>query len=92
MELVDLPPTNSQETKPPKGSLWRFFNKEDELLYVSIKPNPALMCKNDWWGAVCRIEIEHFDSKDTLSDAKATAIYNELPKWNAQGRPTDVDG
>jgi hypothetical protein len=70
------------KSKQPKYSLWRFFNKDDELLYVSQKPNPAILMTKKWWFDTHHIMVEHFSSYDELLDAKAAAISNEDPKWN----------
>jgi hypothetical protein len=91
MDLVDWPTKDSPKSTVPKGSLWRFYNSDNELLYVSIKPNPAILTKNEWWRDVDHCDIVHYNNTDDMLEAKAVAIQNEEPKWNSHGRRTDVD-
>lgn len=84
-DLVDKP-----KAAPKTYSLWRFYNYNDELLYVSQKPNPAILMTYDWWPDTDHVQIKHFHSMDALADEKSRAIYNEDPKWNSHGRRTDL--
>lgn len=88
MDLNDL--VDSAPAKPKRYSLWRFFNTRNELLYVSQKPNPAILMTYDWWFDTHHVSIVHFSSMDDLIDEKSRAIYNENPKWNSIGRRTDI--
>lgn len=96
MNEVDLVGFDEEEYKKqqnlhkPKHSLWHFYDKDDELLYVSQKPNPVILMKRHWWFDTTHIKIKHFTSLDALAEAKATAIYNDDPKWNSHGRRTEV--
>jgi hypothetical protein len=75
--------------KQLKYSLWRFYDKNDNLLYVSQKPNPALLMPKTWWFNTHHVTIEHFSSYDDLLNAKAVAVDSENPKWNKFGRRPD---
>jgi hypothetical protein len=85
MSILDIGPIDDLQTKP-KYSLHKFYNKDDELVYVSKKPNFALLMRNNWWWTVVRSEINHFDSLDEQEAAKSRAINNEQAKWNSHGR------
>ena len=90
----DLP--NSQiERKNPKAAtalkedyvLYRFFDKDEMLLYVGITMNPVGRFKNHrwskpWWTAISRISMEHFASVDEVKTAERNAIKSEHPIWN----------
>jgi hypothetical protein len=101
MDLVDWPPNDEETTAKERprqipnirkiGSLFKFYNSNDELLYVAQNFNFAVIRKQEWWSAVDHIDIKHFDSLDALAEAKAVAIYNGDPKWNTHGRRTEVD-
>jgi hypothetical protein len=92
-DLVDIPKDQPARVVPlpkRKYSTWRFYNSKGELLYVSTRPNPAVLMKEDWWSTVAEAKIKHFTNADDMADDKAIAIYNEDPKWNSYGRRTDV--
>lgn len=89
IELFDQNIAPNQPAPELKYSLWRFFDKDNKLLYISQKPNPAILMTKDWWFSTSHITVKHFSSMDDLIDAKAVAINNEDPSWNTIGRRVD---
>jgi hypothetical protein len=75
-----------EPTKKLKYSLHKFFDKNGELVYVSKKPNFAIMMRNNWWWDIVRTEITHYDSLDEQEAAKCRAINNDGAKFNSHGR------
>jgi hypothetical protein len=68
-------------------TIWRFFDAEDVLLYVSRNPNAnALMC-NDWWQFVDHIGIQQFDDFVTMMGELRETIQLEQPKYNIHNKP-----
>ena len=90
IELFDpnMPPTQPKQNSQSrlKYSLWRFYNKNNELSYISQKPNPAILMNKDWWFDTAYVDVKHFASSDDLIDAKAVAMDTENPAWNTAGR------
>lgn len=92
--LLDIPqdqPVKKPDLPKRKYSVWRFYDEQGDLLYVSTRPNPAVLMKEDWWTSVASAKIKHFSTSDAMAEEKAVAIYNEDPKWNSYGRRSDVD-
>jgi hypothetical protein len=91
IELFDEPAEViiRRESAKPKYTLWRFYSKANKLLYISQKPNPAILMNKEWWFDTNYIKLQHFSSYDDLIDAKAVAIDSEDPAWNTMGRKID---
>jgi predicted GIY-YIG superfamily endonuclease len=71
--------------------LYRFWSREDELLYIGISMHAAIRAMNHrtekrytWWPLVCRMDIEHLDIDDRNEalTIEALAIRNERPLYN----------
>lgn len=80
--------TPNEPTAEPT-TLYRFFDANDQLLYVGITSNPVSRwdnhsrTKRNWQQAI-RATLEHFASRDKALDAEAVAIRTERPLWNIQ--------
>jgi hypothetical protein len=88
MDSVDLL-TVTIDDKKPRYSLHKFYNKSLELLYVSIKPNVALLMRHSWWWDIDHIDIEHYQTYGALMKAKIETIEIEQPKHNKHGIDRD---
>lgn len=86
---------NGPEARPTQGVdmandthiLYRFFDKDDVLLYVGITNNPKNRFKGhqkekSWFNKVTHSTMEHFGSRNELEDAEVRAIQTEKPKYN----------
>ncbi|OCB57654.1 hypothetical protein A5677_16960 [Mycobacterium malmoense] len=72
--------------------LYRFFNKDDELLYVGLTDNPGIRFRTHqstqtWYTECVLATMEHFDSRNALKRAELNAIRVEKPKYNVVGNP-----
>lgn len=72
--------------------LYRFFDAEDQLLYVGITADPGTRWKvhskqKPGWRQVIRVSLEHFDSRVDLEAAEIEAIKTERPLWNIKYAP-----
>lgn len=77
----------SGEPRTPRPcSVYRFFNKSGDLLYVGKTINLASRWTDhgmrDWRKLVTRIELENFEYEDDALRAEAKAIRDEKPKYN----------
>lgn len=67
--------------------LYRFFDCENQLLYVGITADPGSRIKNHisqkgWWLEVASTTYTHFQSREQLKAAEIMAIRSEMPKYN----------
>ena len=79
-----------------KTTLYRSYNKGNELLYVGISHsvmNRLGQHKNSgvWHGECVRITLEHFATRESAREAEAKAIKTEHPIYNKQGKPSASD-
>lgn len=70
-----------------RTTLYRYYNSDDELLYVGItgggsKRQAQHSRKSAWFSEVKYAHFEHFDTRDEASQAELRAIYIEQPKHN----------
>lgn len=70
-------------------TLYRFYDRAGELLYVGITNNPPRRFGDhrqgkDWWAQVGSIDMEHHSSRDELRAAERHAIAREAPLYNVQ--------
>jgi hypothetical protein len=77
-------PTPSQSEEGTKYILYRLYNKQGDLLFVSKTTNFQRVVSESWWTTVVRIQLEHYSSPEDLSKAKIAAILEEKPKWNSR--------
>lgn len=70
-------------------TLYRFFDKNDRLLYVGISKNHFARLNNhiqnkDWIFQAVRCTFQHFDTRDEASCAEIDAVQFENPIYNKQ--------
>jgi predicted GIY-YIG superfamily endonuclease len=68
-------------------TLYRFYNADNELLYVGISGNWRNRLhqherNSEWWNDVCYIKLEKFTTRVLVEDAEKRAIITEKPIWN----------
>lgn len=68
-------------------ALYRFFGRDDELLYIGITFDlPARLAAHrkgkHWWSDIVRIGIESHTSRKAALEAERQAIIAEQPRWN----------
>ena len=66
--------------------LYRFFNSEDELVYVGISLSGlrrmSQHSRKPWWSEVARTELVHFPDRESAREAERIAIRDEAPLYN----------
>lgn len=67
--------------------LYRFFNKNNELLYIGITSNALNRISGHasdkpWFSEVTHATFEHFFSRAAVDAAETRAIRAEFPKYN----------
>jgi hypothetical protein len=70
--------------------LYRYFDKDDRLLYVGISFHAAARASQHkadkpWWPQSVRMEIEHLPTREAALAAEANAIRTEAPLHNVMG-------
>lgn len=70
-------------------TLYRLFNKQDELLYVGISSKwyerfHQHEKTQPWWLSVVKITLENFETRDEVVEAEKLAIRLEKPLHNKQ--------
>ena len=70
-------------------TLYRFFDKDDRLLYVGISKNYFSRLINhiqnkDWISQAVRCDLQHFDTREDASNAEIDAVQFENPVYNKQ--------
>lgn len=68
-------------------TLYRFFNANDELLYVGVTMNPPQRFRThallkEWWDEVDRIDLERHETRADVLAAEEAAIRTERPLHN----------
>jgi hypothetical protein len=83
---LEQPSKPKSAPKPTSGDfhLWKLYNKNKELLFVTKNPNQQFLIKEDWFGDVVSITVEHYGNAEDLSAAKIAAITDGKPKWNSR--------
>jgi hypothetical protein len=89
IDLFDKDIVGGQEKPLMRFTLWRFFDKDDHLLYVTKNVNQNVMKSKEWWYDAVRCEIEHYASAGEVEDAKFCAIQDEAPQFNVHNTPKD---
>lgn len=76
-----------------RTALYRFFDSDDQLLYIGIAYDPNLRryqhAGQPWRDAVARQVIEWYPSRQAAEDAERKAIEAELPLHNIQHHPVN---
>ncbi|QGJ90324.1 G-I-Y-Y-I-G endonuclease [Mycobacterium phage Chuckly] len=67
--------------------LYRFYNAEDDLLYIGITNNPRSRFNQHhadkaWFKSVARSTMQHFATRAELETAEVAAIQSEMPRYN----------
>jgi len=68
-------------------SLYRHFNSENKLLYVGVSASAVYRLgqhaeHSDWFKAISRVSIEHFEDRKSALGAEREAIIREKPLHN----------
>ena len=73
---------------PERTALYRFYDSDDELLYVGISKDPTARWEQHrvkpWWRDVTMRVIEWHDDRATAEHAERKAIQTEGPRHNVQ--------
>lgn len=82
---------------PIRTALYRFFDADDELLYVGITYDPATRWKQHqskapWWRDVTMRTVEWYDDRPAAEAAERKAVQTEGPRYNVIHRPTPIPG
>lgn len=79
-------------------ALYRFFDRNDQLLYVGISKNAIRRMldhaeEKSWWQFVKRSSIEYHPTRSDALRAEREAIEQEAPLYNIthNRRPTELD-
>jgi hypothetical protein len=85
MSILADPPDGGA---PERTALYRFFDADDELLYVGISRDPAERWKQHrdkpWWRDVAMRVVEWHDDRPSAERAERKAIQTEGPRYNVQ--------
>lgn len=73
-------------------SLYRFFDKDNKLLYVGISSNWQQRLKqhykdSDFHDESSYITLEHYETREAVEQAERIAIETEMPKYNKAFNP-----
>src|SRR5690554_1450800 len=73
-------------------TLYRFYDKDDRLLYVGITNNFGARFSHHsnlkaWWEDVARSSMEHFPNRKAALAAERAAIVAERPRFNIVHNP-----
>lgn len=68
-------------------ALYRFFDADDDLMYVGISATPWERWRQHrgekpWWHEIANITIERFPNRDAALEAERAAIRSESPLYN----------
>lgn len=80
--MKNNPPYNG-----PLQNLYRFYNAENQLLYVGISKNWVTRFHNHerdsaWFNDVSYMKLEKFDDYEKMLEAETLAIKTEMPLFN----------
>lgn len=83
MSIDLIGPIDARPAKPKrKFTLWCFYDKGNNLLYVTKNVNQAVMRNKDWWCDADHVNMFHYETAGELEDAKLAAIQLGKSKWN----------
>lgn len=88
-------PDAMRRSDAERTALYRFFDAEEELLYIGISKDPATRWEQHrakpWWRDVSMRVIEWYDDRPAAERAERKAIVAEGPRYNVQHnqRPAD---
>jgi excinuclease UvrABC nuclease subunit len=75
-----------------KQTLYRFYDANDDLLYVGItkffEPRLKQHYRNaEWFFDTAFVRLEHFATRQEVETAESYAIKNENPRYNIAKNP-----
>jgi predicted GIY-YIG superfamily endonuclease len=76
------------DKEPTTVDLYRFYNNDNELLYIGISLSAAQRASQHkktqgWWRLVARMDVEHLDcSRSEIEAIERDAIKRERPRFN----------
>lgn len=75
--------------------LYRYFDAEDNLLYVGITVDVAKRARghqksSNWWNLQVKVTTEVYKSRKEVIEAERLAILRETPRYNVAGVPQEV--
>lgn len=78
--------------KAVRTALYRFYDADDDLLYVGITENLSVRfashkATKPWWPDVVRHSVEWRETRAEAEDAEKAAMIAERPKWNVANSP-----
>lgn len=83
----------SAASRPRRTALYRFFDADEQLLYIGIAYDPNLRrhqhSKASWRDLVAKQVIEWHPTRDAAAEAERIAIAAELPLHNTQHHPVN---
>ena len=83
----------SATTRQRRTALYRFYDVDEQLLYIGIAYDPNLRrhqhSKAPWRDLVAKQVIEWHPTRDAAAEAERTAIAAELPLHNTQHHPVN---
>jgi hypothetical protein len=88
VDLFDKPPTPVTNSSSRVYSIWRYYDKDKKLLYVTQNPNQQVIYTSDWWSNVDTVQVTHYPDRVQQMNAKIIAVDTEAPAHNVQGRRT----
>jgi predicted GIY-YIG superfamily endonuclease len=76
-----------KSNEPSRQTLYRFFNAQNELLYVGITNNPfnrfsGHSSDKSWFSEISHATLEHYQNRAAVDRAETNAIKSENPKYN----------
>jgi len=83
----------NEPATPRATALYRFFDKDGQLLYVGVAYNPTMRFrqhrKAKWWPLVANHTLDWLPTRAQAEAAESAAIQTELPLCNIKGHPTN---
>lgn len=84
---------------PEPTALYRFFDRDGQLLYVGITKDPKtrwdyhrLHAASTWWPSIASKQVQWFPERSAAAAAELRAIRTEAPLWNSAGAPNPSRG
>jgi excinuclease UvrABC nuclease subunit len=94
MSTAEISPGLKAPIAPREHVVYRFYDKNDRLLYVDCTVNLKARLQDhretkDWFREVARTETAHFQSREEGLAAELKAIRTEDPVHNFRGKEGD---
>ena len=92
MNIDLIGPVPDTPIKPTyKYTLWCFYDREDNLLFVSKNVNQANLKDTEWWYDKAYIKCTHYASAGEVEDAKFAAMQEGKSRWNTHNNDRSKD-